>query len=317
MNNQPNSITNMNLTRRRMLQGAAGLLAAGTLAVSQTGRGEDQPAAESEKAVLKGRLNQSVCMWCFKMKLDELAQNAAAMGLKSIELVEPEDWPILKKHGLICAMTSSHPIEQGFNKKENHEKCIAALKKSIDACAEAGYPNVITFSGNRDGMSDDEGLKNCVEGLKKVIGYAEQKNVNVCIEILNSRLNHKGYMCDTVEWAAELCKQVGSPRMKMLFDIYHVQVQQGDIIARIKKFQRVHRPLPHGRRAGPPRDRRHPGTQLSRHHAGHRRNRFPRLRRPGIHPHPRPHEIAPPSSAPLRRVRKFYQFNSVASFQCS
>jgi hydroxypyruvate isomerase len=237
VNNQPNSITNTNISRRRILQGAAGLLAAGTLAVSQTGRGEDQPAAEGEKAALKGRLNQSVCMWCFKMNLDELAQNAAAMGLKSIELVEPADWPILKKHGLVCAMTSSHPTNQGFNKKENHEKCIAALKKSIDANAEAGYPNVITFSGNRDGMSDDEGLKNCAEGLKKVIGYAEQKNVNVCIEILNSRLNHKGYMCDTVEWAAELCKQIGSPRMKMVFDIYHVQVQQGDIIARIKKFQ--------------------------------------------------------------------------------
>ncbi|MGA2058920.1 MAG: sugar phosphate isomerase/epimerase family protein [Thermoguttaceae bacterium] len=237
MNNQPNSITNVNLTRRHMLQGAAGMLAAGTLAVSQTVRGEDLPAAESEKAVLNGRLNQSVCLWCFKMKLDELAQNAAAMGLKSIELVEPADWPTLKKHGLICAMTPSHPVGQGFNKKENHEKCIAALKKLIDACAEAGYPNVITFSGNRDSISDDEGLKNCAEGLKKVIGYAERKNVNVCIEILNSRLNHKGYMCDTAEWAAELCKQVGSPRMKILFDIYHVQVQQGDIIARIKKFQ--------------------------------------------------------------------------------
>jgi hydroxypyruvate isomerase len=236
MPNHPNSITNTNLTRRRMLQGTAGLLAAGTLAVSQTVRAEDQPAAQSEKAAIKGRLNQSVCMWCFKMNLDELAQNAAAMGLKSIELVDPKDWPILKKHGLICAMTPSHPIGQGFNNKANHEKCIAALKKSIDACAEAGFPNVITFSGNRDGMPDDVGLENSVEGLKKVVGYAEQKNVNICIEILNSRLNHKGYMCDTAEWAGELCKRVGSPRMKMLFDIYHVQVQQGDIIARIKQF---------------------------------------------------------------------------------
>ena len=170
------------------------------------------------------------------MPLDELAQNAAAMGLKSIELVEPKDWPILKKHGLICAMTPSHPIGQGFNNKANHEKCIAAIKKSIDACAEAGFPNVITFSGNRDGMTDDVGLENSVEGLKKVVGYAEQKKVTICIEILNSRVNHKGYMCDTVEWAGELCKRVGSPRMKMLFDIYHVQVQQGDIIARIKQF---------------------------------------------------------------------------------
>jgi hydroxypyruvate isomerase len=243
------SINKMNLTRRNMLQGAAGVLAAGTLAGLSTARGQDRPAVESEKAVVKGRLKQSACAWCVKMKLDEFAPIAAAMGLKSIELVAPKDWPILQKNGLICAMTPSHQIGQGFNKKENHEMCITALKNSIDACAGAGFPNVITFSGNRDGMSDVVGLENCVEGLKKVIGYAEQKNVNVCIEILNSRLNHKGYMCDTAEWAAELCKRVGSPRMKMLFDIYHVQVQQGDIIARIKQF---HEYIGHYHTAGVP-----------------------------------------------------------------
>jgi len=239
----------MHLTRRRMLQGAAGVLAAGTIAVSQTVRGEDQPSAESEKAVVKGRLKQSVCAWCYKMKLDELAQNAAAIGLKSVELVDSKDWPILKKHGLICAMTPSHDIGEGFNNKDNHEKCIAAVKKSIDACVEAGFPNVITFSGNRNGMSDDVGLENTVEGLKNVIGYAEQKKVNVCIEILNSRLNHKDYMCDTVEWAAEVCKRIASPRMKILFDIYHVQVQQGDIIVRIKQF---HEYIGHYHTAGVP-----------------------------------------------------------------
>ncbi len=249
MHNQPNSMNKLNLTRRRMLQGAAGALAAGTLAVSQTVRAEDKPAAESEKAVVKGRLKQSACAWCFKMPLDQLAQNAAAIGLKSIELVEPKDWPILQKHGLICAMTPSHPIGQGFNNKANHEKCIAALKKSIDACAEAGFPNVITFSGNRDGIPDDVGLDNSVEGLKKVIDYAEQQKVNICIEILNSRLNHKGYMCDTAEWAGELCKRIASPRMKILFDIYHVQVQQGDIIARIKQF---HQYIGHYHTAGVP-----------------------------------------------------------------
>ncbi|HEY4759597.1 MAG TPA: sugar phosphate isomerase/epimerase family protein [Thermoguttaceae bacterium] len=249
MQNQSNSLKNMHLTRRRMLQGAAGVLAAGTIAVSQTVRGEDQPSAESEKAVVKGRLKQSVCAWCYKMKLDELAQNAAAIGLKSVELVDSKDWPILKKHGLICAMTPSHDIGEGFNNKDNHEKCIAAVKKSIDACVEAGFPNVITFSGNRNGMSDDVGLENTVEGLKNVIGYAEQKKVNVCIEILNSRLNHKDYMCDTVEWAAEVCKRIASPRMKILFDIYHVQVQQGDIIVRIKQF---HEYIGHYHTAGVP-----------------------------------------------------------------
>jgi len=295
----------MHLTRRRMLQGAAGVLAAGTIAVSQTVRGEDQPSAESEKAVVKGRLKQSVCAWCYKMKLDELAQNAAAIGLKSVELVDSKDWPILKKHGLICAMTPSHDIGEGFNNKDNHEKCIAAVKKSIDACVEAGFPNVITFSGNRNGMSDDVGLENTVEGLKNVIGYAEQKKVNVCIEILNSRLNHKDYMCDTVEWAAEVCKRIASPRMKILFDIYHVSAA-GRHYCPDQAVSRVHRPLSYCRRAGPSRVGRKSGAKLPRHHAGHCRKRFSRLHRPGIHTHPRSHEIAQRSRAPVRRVKHPY-----------
>jgi hydroxypyruvate isomerase len=258
MHNELSFLDSATVTRRRMLQGAAGALAAGTLAVSRAARGQDKAATELPRAVVKGRLNQSVCAWCFKMPLDQLAQNAVAIGLKSIELVEPKDWPILQKHGLICAMTPSHPIGQGFNKKENHEKCIAALKKSIDACAQAGFPNVITFSGNRDGMPDDVGLDNSVEGLKKVIGYAEQQKVTICIEVLNSRLNHKGYMCDTVEWAGQLCKRIASPRMKMLFDIYHVQVQEGDIIARIKQF---HECIGHYHTAGVPGRHELDGTQ--------------------------------------------------------
>lgn len=220
-----------------MLQGSVGVLAAGGIAVSRAVGSEKQLVNEGGRAVINGRFKQSVCAWCYKIPLDEFAAKAAAMGLKSIELVEPKDWAMLKKYGLICAMTPSHPTGQGVNKKANHEKCIAALKKSIDVCAEAGFPNVITFSGNRDGMSDEEGLENSIECLKKVAGYAEEKKVNICIEILNSRVNHKGYMCDTVEWAGELCKRVGSPRMKMLFDIYHVQVQQGDVISRIKQYQ--------------------------------------------------------------------------------
>jgi len=228
------------LTRRGLLKGAAGAVAAGVGLSTLDSKSE---AKEEDCVVTKGRINQSVCSWCFNpMPLETLAGHAAKMGLKSIELVPPKDWHILKKHGLICAITSSHSFVKGFNHKENHAMCIEKIKKAVDATAEAGFPNVITFSGFREGMPDDVGLENTIEGLKKVVGYAEKKKVTLCIEVLNSRVDvemkgHPGYMGDSVEWCAEVCKRIASPRMKILFDIYHVQVMQGDLITRIKQFQ--------------------------------------------------------------------------------
>jgi hydroxypyruvate isomerase len=227
----------LGVSRRQILQGAAGLAA-----VAATGSAAlaDKPA-EGEKAATKGRIKQSVCQWCYDpMPLDELARNAAAMGLKSIELVDPKDWGTLKKHGLICALANSHGFVKGFNDKANHAMCVEKITEAVDACAAAGFPTVITFSGFRNGIADDVGLDNTVEGLKKVIGYAEKKKINLCLEVLNSRVDvdmkgHPGYMCDNVEWAVECCKRVGSPRMTFLFDIYHVQVMQGDLITRIKQ----------------------------------------------------------------------------------
>ena len=231
------------VSRRRLLGGAVGAMAiaTGLPGVVQAAR-RQRVAAPAGKIITKGRIKQSVCSWCFSpMTLDTLAQNCAAMGLASVELVDPKDFPILKKHGLISAMTPSHDLTVGFNDPANHDACIEKIKKSVDACAAAGFPNVITFSGLRKGLADDVGLKNTVEGLKKVIGYAEQKKINLCIEVLNSRVDvtmkgHPDYQCDKVEWAAEVCKQVGSPRMKILFDIYHVQIMEGDVITRIKQF---------------------------------------------------------------------------------
>ena len=178
-------------TRRQMLQtvaGAAALTAAGPL------------LSPSLAAELKGRINHSVCLWCYdgfmkqaKMNLDEFAAACAKLGLKSIELTGPGQWPTLKKHGLICAMSGSHGITKGFNRVANHEECIAKVKKSIDDTAAAAesaggkpWPNVICFSGNRDGLDDQEGLANCIAGLKKVAGYAEKKKVTICLEFLNS-----------------------------------------------------------------------------------------------------------------------------------
>ncbi len=163
------------------------------------------------------------------------------MGIQSIEVVPVEQWPVLKKHGLICAMTLSHSFLQGWSHKEEHAACAAKIKEAVDATAAAGFPAVITFSGLRKGMPDDVGLENTVAGLKTVIGYAERKKVTLCLEVLNSRVDQwmigvPDYMCDKVEWAVEVCRRIGSERMKVLFDIFHVQIMQGDLITRIKQF---------------------------------------------------------------------------------
>jgi hydroxypyruvate isomerase len=233
------------LSRRHLLAGSLGALAGGaTLSASTTAPAKEKGKCVdlSKPAATNGRINQSVCQWCFNpMPLKKLAKNAAAMGIKSIELVDPKDWPILKKHGLTCALASSHGFVDGWNRKENHAMCRAKVIEAVDACAAAGFPSVITFSGFRKGMPDDVGLDNTVEGLKTVIGHAEKKGVNLIIEVLNSRVDvemkgHPGYMGDSVEWCAEVCRRVDSPRMKILFDIYHVQIMQGDIITRIREF---------------------------------------------------------------------------------
>jgi hydroxypyruvate isomerase len=230
-------------TDRRVWLGAVGgLVGAGLFHRRPAAIQPTQEAPQATAKAVKGRLKQSVCHWCFEpMDLETLARNAAAMGIRSVELVPPEKWPILKKHGLICALSSSHGFVDGWNRKENCAMCTEKVKQAIDATAAAGFPSVITFSGFRKGMPDDVGLDNTVTGLKQVIGYAEQKKVNLCLEVLNSRVNvemkgHPDYMADKVEWAVEVCRRIGSPRMKILFDIYHVQIMQGDIITRIQQF---------------------------------------------------------------------------------
>src|SRR6266404_4571731 len=227
------------LNRRRALKRVGGTLALGAAAnLSSLGR-----AAERElPSTMKNRIQQSVIHWCFKpMPVEELAAHAARLGLKSVELVPSEYWPMLKKLGLICAMTSSHGFNKGFAHKEEHAECLEILRKRIDESAEAGFPNVITFSGFRRGISDEEGLKNMVEGFKQIAGPAEKKKVNLCLEMLNSRVQiemkgHPDYCCDKIEMAVEVCKRVGSERMKVLFDIYHVQIMEGDLITRIREF---------------------------------------------------------------------------------
>jgi hydroxypyruvate isomerase len=217
--------------------GGLALSAAATLPSVVRGAGESQLYSAKN-----GRIQQSVIHWCFKpMPVEELANHAARMGLKSVELVAPENWPTLKKLGLICAISSSHGFTKGFAHKEEHAECLETLRKQIDLTSEAGFPNIITFSGFRRGISDEEGMKNMVDGLKQIAAHAEKKKVTVCLEMLNSRVKiemkgHPDYFCDKIEMAVDVCKRVGSERVKVLFDIYHVQIMEGDIIARIKQF---------------------------------------------------------------------------------
>jgi hydroxypyruvate isomerase len=187
---------------------------------------------------LKGQINHSVCKWCYpKVALEDLCVAGKQMGLTSIELLTTKDFPTLKKHDLICAMVSGVPggIENGLNRIENHDKIAAFFEETVPIVANAGYANIICFSGNRKGMDDQKGIENCAIGIKRFIATAEKHKVNVVMELLNSKVNHKDYMCDHTAWGVELCKQVGSERFKLLYDIYHMQIMEGDMIATIKK----------------------------------------------------------------------------------
>jgi hydroxypyruvate isomerase len=200
------------------------------------------------RAATKGRINHSVAHWCFAKywDLEKTCQITRQLGCKSVELVGPNDFPTLKKHGLVCAIAPNGmpdpPFVKGFNNPKYHDMVIAKTRESIDACAEYKFPNVIAFTGFREDIPDHVGAKNCVNGLKKIIGYAERKKVNLCLEILNSRVDiemkgHPGYQGDHTDYCMEIIKQVGSSRMKLLFDIYHVQIRDGDVISRIQQYK--------------------------------------------------------------------------------
>ena len=200
-------------------------------------------AAEDSYRITNGRIRQSVVPWCFNpMPVEELAKHAAAMGLKSVELCDPKHWPLLKELGMTCAIAGSHGFAKGFAHREEWDECHAKLRERIGQCADAGVERVITFSGFRRGISDDEGIKNMVAGLKVLVPLAEEKKVTLCIEMLNSRVDiqmkgHPDYFCDSIERTIEIIRQIGSQRVKLLFDIYHVQIMHGDVISRIRQHK--------------------------------------------------------------------------------
>ena len=223
------------LSRRSAIQtltgGAAVLAAASTLSQRLTA------ADAAGGAKLKGRINHSVCKWCYdKIPLEEFCAAGKQMGLQSVELLEVKDFPTLKKHGLTCAVVSGVPggIGSGLNRIEHHDKIVEFMEQTIPIAADFGAPNVICFSGNRDGLDDEKGLENCAIGLKRIAPVAEKHKVTVIMELLNSKVNHKDYQCDYSKWGVELCKRVGSERFKLLYDIYHMQIMEGDVCATIR-----------------------------------------------------------------------------------
>jgi hydroxypyruvate isomerase len=199
-------------------------------------------AEQSAEATAKGKLRHSVCKWCYpRVPLEELCQAAKGIGLESIELLGPSDWPVLAQYGLTCAMATAPNIDglggitKAFNRTEHHDKLVQVYSEWIPLAAKAGLKNLICFSGNRDGMDDQTGLKNCAAGLKRLMALAERHKVTIVMELLNSKVNHKDYMCDRTAWGVELCKAIGSERFQLLYDIYHMQIMEGDVIATIKQ----------------------------------------------------------------------------------
>jgi hydroxypyruvate isomerase len=212
------------MTRRSALKTSAGLALAAAAV-------PNAPAAPAT-----GRIKQSAAKWCYnKVPFEDLCKQGSAMGLQGVDLVEAVDWPTIRKYGMTPALTTGvGTIPDGWNRKENHDRLEKQMIERITAAAEAKVPTVITFSGNRKGMADDVGKENCIAGLKRVAKVAEDKGITIVLELLNSKVDHKDYMCDHTAWGVDVMKGVDSPRVKLLYDIYHMQIMEGDVIRTIR-----------------------------------------------------------------------------------
>lgn len=220
-------------SRRKALQ-----LLAGAAAATMT-MGTTAPETAGKPRTLKGNIRHSVCKWCYPMlSVDELGRAARHMGIESIELLGPDDWPTLARHDLICAMAGMPGranIPDGWNRPENNAWLTPLYLDYLPKVANAGYPNAIVMSGNRAGLDDEAGLEHCVQGLRTIIPLAERLKVTVCMELLNSKVNHQDYQCDRTEWGVELVRRIGSDHFRLLYDIYHMQIMEGDIIRTIRE----------------------------------------------------------------------------------
>ncbi len=186
-------------------------------------------------AARKGNIRHSVSKWCFGMPLDQFCVECKAMGIEAIDLLDEKDWDVPLKHGMVCSLGNGPTsIGDGMNRLENHDRVVEACERLLPVAAAKKVPSVMLFSGNRRGMSDDEGLENCTIGLKRVMPIAEKHGVTILMELLNSKVDHRDYMCDRSPWGVELVNRVGSERFRLLYDIYHMQIMEGDVIRTIR-----------------------------------------------------------------------------------
>ena len=235
------------MNRRKLIK----QLAVGSLAVTAL-PSLAANCSNTKEGKLKNNINHSVCRWTYGfLSLDELCKTVKNIGFSAIDLVGPKEWPTLKAHGVDSSMCNGAEISltEGWNDKQYHAKLIKNYHDHIDLVAKAGYKNLICFSGNRKGMDDETGLKNCAEGLKQIMAAAEKRGVIIVMELLNSKVDHKDYMCDHSAWGVELCKRVGSENFKLLYDIYHMQIDEGDVI---RTIQNNHQYFAHYHTAGVP-----------------------------------------------------------------
>jgi hydroxypyruvate isomerase len=220
------------ITRREALAGAGLALAAASSLPAAAA------APTTGRVVQKGRLKQSACRWCYsKIPINDLCKAAAEIGLTALDLIDEKDWPLLKEHGLICSMGwhTGGEIPNGLNDPANHELIVNGLLEALPRAAKAGVPNLIAFFGNKKGRPDDDAIRNCVAGLNRVKKAAEDNGVTVCVELLNSKVDHKDYQGDRTWFGVEVVKRADSPRVRLLYDIYHMQIMEGDVIRTIRE----------------------------------------------------------------------------------
>lgn len=221
------------MNRRKMIQS----LTLGTAGLTVTNKIFATEKTETEVA-LKGNINHSVAYWTYNfLPLDEMCRTIKKLGFMAIDLLAPKDWPVVQQHGIYCSMcytAGKISLTDGWNNRDHHAWLIKDFEEAIPLVAKAGYKNLICFSGNRKGMDDKTGMDNCAEGLKKIMGLAEKNGVIIQMELFNSKINHPDYMCDKSAWGVELCKKIGSENFKLLYDIYHMQVNEGDVINTIR-----------------------------------------------------------------------------------
>ncbi len=224
----------MKITRKEALA----RMAVGTAAA--LGLPNPVQAQAKSSARLKGNINHSVCQWCYaSMPLEELVVAAKDMGITSIDLLRADQWPVAIKHGLTCAMgyATDLGLTKGFNDTSLHGKMLKDYEATIPKAIDAGIKNLICFSGNANGLTSEQGLENCAKGLEPILKLAARHNITICMELLNSKVDHKDYQCDRTPWGVKLCDKLGSDNFKLLYDIYHMQIMEGDVIATITKYK--------------------------------------------------------------------------------